>query len=176
MQKKMLLQLMLGLLLMQMSMAQTPYTRSADPKDTSVTVLKGMITKYILMNESAFKWFSGSHDSYTAPETVVRTLADHSDKMSFILFGGTWCDDTQFILPKFFRLQELSGIPDSAVTFFGVDREKKTLGGLSEALHITNVPTIIVFSNGKEIGRVVEYGTTGKWETELAAIVKQSAN
>ena len=44
------------------------------------------------------------------------------------------------------------------VTLIGVDREKKTLSHLSEALNVTNVPTIIVLKNGKEMGRVVEYG------------------
>ena len=42
-----------------------------------------------------------------------------------------WCsaapgEDTQFILPKFFKIQEKSGVPDEAVTFFAVNRDKKT--------------------------------------------------
>ena len=41
-------------------------------------------------------------------------------------------------------------------------------------MNITNVPTIIVMKNGKEIGRVVEYGKTGKWDKELAEIVSNT--
>jgi thiol-disulfide isomerase/thioredoxin len=155
-------------------MAQTPFVRSADPKDPSVTILKGLITKYILINDPAFKWYAPAHDGFVPDSAVVNDFSNHSGNIHFVLFGGTWCDDTQYILPRFFNILEKSAVPDSAVTFFGVDRDKKTLGGISDALHITNVPTIIIFKEGKEIGRVVEYGTTGKWDAEVASILKQS--
>jgi hypothetical protein len=35
------------------------------------------------------------------------------------------------------------------------------------------VPTIIVLKDGKELGRVVEYGNTGKWDRELADIINR---
>jgi len=77
------------------------------------------------------------------------------------------------IVPQFFKLQEMSGVPDSLITFFGVNRKKKSLEGIAEAFGITNVPTIIVMKNGKEIGRVVEYGKKGQWDKELAEIIRQ---
>ena len=52
-----------------------------------------------------------------------------------------------------------------------VNRDKKALGHIAEAFGIINVPTIIVMKDGKELGRVVEYGKTGKWDNELAEIV-----
>ncbi len=55
-------------------------------------------------------------------------------------------------------------MPDENITLFGVNSKKKTLGNLTVALSVTNVPTIIVFKEGKELGRVVEYGKTGKCE------------
>jgi hypothetical protein len=39
-------------------------------------------------------------------------------------------------------------------------------------MQATNVPTVIVMQQGKELGRVVEYGKTGQWDKELAEIVK----
>jgi hypothetical protein len=33
---------------------------------------------------------------------------------------------------------------------------------------VQHVPTIIILKNGKETGRVVEYGVTGKFDEELA--------
>jgi thiol-disulfide isomerase/thioredoxin len=94
------------------------------------------------------------------------------DKYQFVIFGGTWCEDTQFILPKFFKLQEDAGIADSKISFFGVNREKQTLGNMAAAFKVTNVPTIIVMKDGAEVGRVVEYGKTGKWDKELADLLK----
>ncbi|MBK7291849.1 MAG: thioredoxin family protein [Chitinophagaceae bacterium] len=57
-----------------------------------------------------------------------------------------------------------------------MDRAKKTLSHLTEALNITNVPTIIVMKNGKEIGRVVEYGKYGLFDMELGEILKKLDN
>ena len=88
-----------------------------------------------------------------------------------IAFCGTWCEDTQSIMPKFFKLQEMSGVPDNNITLFGVNRMKISLGHIAEALGVINVPTIIVMKDGKELGRVVEYGKTGKWDKELADII-----
>jgi hypothetical protein len=93
------------------------------------------------------------------------------NRIHFVVFGGTWCDDTQYILPRFFKWAALSGLPDQSITLLGVDRDKKTIGQLSAAFRITNVPTIIVMQNGKETGRVVEYGKSGKWDEELRALL-----
>ena len=152
--------------------AQTPYTSLKDERQ--VTILNGIISKYILQNDSAFNWYASSRNSYVPDSTIINTMEASKNKIQFIIFGGTWCEDTQFILPKFFRLQEKSGIPDSSISFFAVNRQKKTLGNFADAFKITNVPTIIVMKDGKEAGRIVEYGKTGKWDQELADIIKQT--
>jgi thiol-disulfide isomerase/thioredoxin len=84
---------------------------------------------------------------------------------------GTWCEDSHFIIPKLFALTDAAGFSKDRITLIGVDREKKTLSHLSEALNITNVPTIIVFQNGKEAGRVVEYGKSGLFDKDLGGIL-----
>ncbi len=158
-------------LLINMANAQTPYTSIVDAKN--VTILNGIITKYAIINNDAFKnWYAASEKIYTPNADVVAALQAAKGKVNLVIFGGTWCEDTQFILPKFFKLQEQAGFADNAISFFGVDRSKKTLGNINEAFHITNVPTIIVMKDGKEVGRVVEYGKTGKWDTELAALLQ----
>ena len=55
----------------------------------------------------------------------------------------------------------------------GVDRSKKTIQHLAEAFGVINVPTIIVMKNGKEVGRVVEYGKYGLYDKELAEILSK---
>lgn len=153
--------------------AQTPYTSSKDEKHPEVTVLNGIISKYALQNTDEFnKWYSSAQNIYDPPKDIVNAMESVKGKVQFVLFGGTWCDDTQFILPRFFKLQEQSGFPDKDISFFGVNRAKQTLGNVSAAFNITNVPTIIVMKDGKEVGRVVEYGKSGKWEQDLAELLK----
>ena len=154
------------------TIAQGQYEISQDPKHPEVKILRGLVIKYLIQNDTAFNWYNFSQSIYGPDTTTLNAMERVKTKVHFVVFGGTWCDDTQFILPKFFKLQEMSGVSDDRVTLFGVNREKHALGHIAEAFGIVNVPTIIVMKDGKEIGRVIEYGKTGKWDKELAELLK----
>lgn len=155
--------------------SQVQYQVVKDEKHPEQVYLVGIVNKYLVQNDTAFgKWYNSSMSYYT-PDTATLAAFEKAKKgIQFVVFGGTWCEDTQFVLPKFFKLQEKSGVPDNAVTFFGVNRAKKSLAAIADAFGIVNVPTIIVMKDGKEAGRVVEYGKTGKWDVELATIIKSA--
>ena len=135
-------------------------------------VLRWLINKYVVYNATAFHGYNSNPKIYGPDTATLNAFERTKGKLQFVVFGGTWCEDTQFVLPRFFKLQEMSGVPDNTVTFFGVNREKKSLGNIAAAFGITNVPTIIVMKDGKELGRVIEYGKTGKWDKELAELLK----
>ena len=151
--------------------AQTAFTTTVD--NEKVTILNGILQKSDIAINAAFtNWYTSNQNGYKIDTTVTNVMTSTKDKVQYVVFGGTWCGDTQYILPKFFKLQEQSGLSENNISFYGVDRSKKTLGNIADAFKITNVPTIIVMKDGKEVGRVVEYGKTGKWDTELAQILK----
>jgi thiol-disulfide isomerase/thioredoxin len=152
------------------SYSQATYHGTPDPKHPEKKMLVGMITKKEISSDTAFSWYATSYQFYTPDSATINTFK-RNPGLHFILFGGTWCEDTQTILPKFFKLQEYAGIPETNITIFSVDRDKKTYGHIAEAMGVVNVPTIIIMKAGKEIGRVVEYGTTGSWDKELAAML-----
>ena len=152
--------------------AQSPYISIKDVNQPQQHILNGIITKYALQNDPTYQWYNSSQSSYTPAADIISTMKAASGNKQLVVFGGTWCEDTQFILPKFFKLQEQSTFPDAAISFFAVDRNKKTIGGIADAFKIINVPTIIVMKDGKEIGRVVEYGKTGQWDKELMELLK----
>jgi thiol-disulfide isomerase/thioredoxin len=157
---------------MQTLNAQTPYTIVKDEKNPGGLIYTGLINKYTLINEASFTWYNDNQKNYKPSTELLNGFESAKSKVHFVVFGGTWCDDTQFILPKFFKLQQLSGMPDSCISFFGVNRDKKTIENVSAAFNITNVPTIIVMKSGKEIGRVVEYGKSGEWDKDLLELIK----
>lgn len=150
--------------------AQSLYTTTADGDSR---VLNGIISKYILQNDTTFRWYATNQKGYTPDTAAVSAMEAGKNSIRYVVFGGTWCDDTRNVLPKFFKLQEASGVPDSNISFFAMDRSKKTIGNVGDAFKITNVPTIVVMKDGKEIGRVVEYGTSGKFDKDLADILKK---
>lgn len=161
------------MLLSATAFAQTQYEVITDPTHPEARILKGIISKQVIKADTSYKWYVDNQKYYSNPDTAFVGAMQRNTSVKYIVFGGTWCDDTRFILPKFFLLLEKAGIPDDRISLFGVDRQKQTLGNVASALNVTNVPTIIIMKNGKEVGRVVEYGKTGKWDKELAEIVAQ---
>jgi thiol-disulfide isomerase/thioredoxin len=135
-------------------------------------ILTGVLDRDIVQKDSSFKWFAQNQQGYVPNADVVNKMKPKASGLHFIVFGGTWCDDTKYILPKFYALADAAAIPAANISLIGVNRSKKTLGYLSESLNVTNVPTIIVLQDGKEIGRVVEYGKTGMWDKELGELIK----
>ncbi|GAB4093878.1 thioredoxin family protein [Flaviaesturariibacter terrae] len=134
-------------------------------------VLKGFIPAQTLATDTAFAWYGTGLKNFTPNAEALAALRAHKDSVYILAFGGTWCDDTKQVLPKMMATFQAAGIPADHVTILGVDRQKQTIQHLSEAFHITNVPTFIVLRNGKEVGRIVEYGTTGLPEREIGALV-----
>ncbi|MGZ3881564.1 MAG: thioredoxin family protein [Flavisolibacter sp.] len=152
-----------------MGFAQTQVTRDANGNK----VLVGFITKQELATDTAFTWFAQNQQGYTPDQNALQLLKANKDSVNIIAFGGTWCGDTKYILPKFFMLADAAGLSQDHVTLLGVDHDKKTIQHLAEAFGITNVPTLIVMKNGKEVGRVVEYGHTGLFDKDLAEILSK---
>lgn len=136
-------------------------------------VIKGFMTREELAKDTAFKWFADNQKGYTPYTPALQAIKASKDSINIIAFGGTWCDDTKFVLPRFYALADAAGLTSDHITFIGVDEKKKTLHHLTEAFKVTNVPTLIVMKDGKEIGRVVEYGKSGMFEKDLGEILMQ---
>lgn len=151
----------------QVALAQTEISRDASGNK----ILKGFMSKQELATDTAFTWFAQNQQGYTPNQDALQALKANRDSINIIAFGGTWCGDTKYILPKFFVLADAAGLSQDRITLIGVDHSKKTIQHLSEAFGIINVPTIIVFKNGKEVGRVVEYGHSGMFDKDLGEIL-----
>ncbi len=155
---------------------QAAYSQVEVSWDASGTkILKGFIEKKDLVSDTAFTWYAPNAKGYTPEAGALAAFKNHHAGIHILIFGGTWCSDTQGLLPKFFALTEAAGFPENQVTLIGVDRAKKAQYNLTEAFQVYNVPTFIVLKNGKEIGRVVEYGKYGMFDKELGEIIAQSA-
>ncbi len=134
-------------------------------------IFKGIISREALQADSSFTWYANGLKGYNPNNLALGALKQYGDSVQIISFMGTWCEDSHYIIPRFFSLLDAAGFSKDKVTLIGVDRDKKTLSHLAEALNVKNVPTLIVLKDGKELGRVVEYGKTGIWDKELGEII-----
>lgn len=144
------------------------------PDKNGGKIFKGIISAEILQNEPSFVWYADNLKGYAPNADALSGLKKNADSVQLLVFIGTWCVDSHYIIPKFFSLLSAAGFSGDRVTLIGVDRDKKTLSHLAEALNIVNVPTIMVMKNGKEMGRVVEYGKYGLFDKELGEILNSS--
>ena len=142
------------------------------PDESGNKTFKGIISREIIEKDTSFKWYAENLKGYTPNADAVAVLKKYGDSIELVTFMGTWCEDSHVIIPKFFSLLDAAGFSKDKVSLIGTDRSKKTLSHLAEALDIINVPTIIVMKNGKEIGRVVEYGKYGMFDKELGEIIR----
>ena len=136
-------------------------------------ILVGIINRSIIENDTAFTWLARDMKYITPSADAVSVFIEKKDKFNLVVFGGTWCEDSQNLLPKFYKLILKSGYPEKKIQLIGVDRNKKTIDDLQLKYKVTQVPTFIVMQKNKEIGRVVEYGKYNDIEKELAEIISK---
>ena len=140
-------------------------------KDSSTKILSGKLNRSVIENDTAFKWFKENIQYGEADAAAVTAIKKNVDKFSLVVVAGTWCHDSWNLLPKFYRLIRTAGFPESKILFIGVDRKKIAFNNLQAPYAILHTPTFIVLQNGKEIGRVTEYGKSGFMEKELGEII-----
>ncbi len=138
-------------------------------KDTKI--LNGLISRSDIENDTSFSWFKKNYGLGRPDASAVAAFKKHADDFKLLIFCGTWCSDTHNLLPELYRLTDAAGYADSNITLIGVDTSKIALDNMSAAFHIVDVPTFIVMKDGKEVGRVVEYGESGEAMKELGQIV-----
>lgn len=139
--------------------------------DDRAKVLKGYINRSVIENDTSFAWFRENMKWGQADAAAIQSFSANKDKFTMLVFGGTWCGDTKNLWPVFYRLVDKSGYPENQITLVAVDRAKTTIDDLQKKWNITNVPTFIVLHEGKEVGRVVEYGKYNQVDKELGEIV-----
>ena len=105
----------------------------------------------------SFDWYPDAYKKTTYPPEDLVTLKRAAPDLEVKAFIGTWCGDTHDQLPPFMKLLDMAGI--KKVSIIALDRSKTYPGFINE-FGIVKIPTLIVFKNGKELGRITETPTT----------------
>ncbi len=152
--------------------AQKPYSISKDDQ-TGQTIFKGPMTLADLQGEPSFTWWKRSTEGYTPDPNAIAYLKSALPAFTIVTIMGTWCDDSQNLVPKLAKVLSASGFPMERFAMFGVDRAKETGGIESKVYAVKRVPTIVVFKNNNEVGRIVE-SVNRSVELDLAQIVQKA--
>jgi thiol-disulfide isomerase/thioredoxin len=141
-------------------------------QDKEEIVLTGEYRFEELYNNSKLPWFQSNFIQYNYNPLTVQQLHKYSDtEIRFVVFGGTWCEDTQNLIPRFYKVVTDAGFQEQNYSLYLLNRQKKSPSGQEEGLNILKLPTIIVYRNGQEIGRIIEV-VTRNIEADLLDILE----
>jgi thiol-disulfide isomerase/thioredoxin len=135
-------------------------------------LLLGRQTRSALQEEPYKEWFEENY-SYEPDAETLKNLSKNLDNISFIVFMGTWCEDSQLHTPALYKIFDLLEFPENRVRLIAVSRDKNTPQGLEDDFNLEYVPTIIIYEYRNEIGRIVEWPVETIEKDMLAIITGQ---
>lgn len=124
-------------------------------EDKTEVIYKGECTFEDIGKVSAFH-LAEKAAAYQPEAAALAALKESLGKYQLTIFLGTWCEDSHNLVPQLYKVLEATGYSEDMATLYAMDREKKGRNHEEQTFAITNVPTIIVQQNGKEIGRITE--------------------
>jgi len=96
--------------------------------------------------------FKRNYDAYEVPAGVAGLPADLEVKILF----GTWCHDSEREVPRMLKLLGASGVKEENISLISLDIRKEEPEGRAKALDVRFTPTFVFFSEGTELGRIIE--------------------
>jgi len=118
-------------------------------------ILVGKAQRKNLEKKPYNEWFDANYRDSRLDQNIINQLKPVIDKYNFKVIMGTWCGDSQKQVPVFFKVLDQAGYHKN-VPVYCVPRKYKYYKPV-KPFQIVRVPTIIVYQNGVEKGRIIEY-------------------
>ena len=138
------------------------------------TILVGKTTREAFDKEPYREWFQPGYADYEVDKGTLDGIKKQLQDVDLLVFMGSWCEDSQFYIPQFFKILGYLGYDLDNLTLVNVDnhpdRYKQSPQHEEKGLNIESVPTIILRRNGVELGRIIEFPEESL-EKDLARIL-----
>lgn len=119
--------------------------------------MPNLYTREELINSPEMKEkYDLEYPLYFPEQQAVTQLKSLLSTHKITIVMGTWCSDSLIQVSRFYKIIDETGISEQQVSLICVDETKQAQDGLTDQLNITRVPTFIITSNNKEIGRITE--------------------
>ncbi len=109
-------------------------------------------------------------ETYEPDDKLVARLKSINAPMHLQVVMATWCGDSRQHVPRLLKSIEKAANPNITVDLIGVGPDFVTPMETIAGKDITNVPTVIVERDGKELGRFVETPANGTIEDDVCDI------
>lgn len=139
-------------------------------------IMVGPIKDYdMLKTAPGWEIADQDYESFQMDATLIndlKTTFATFDKISIKLYVGTWCSDSQELVPHIIKVLDAVGINRNQISIIGLDRDKKCPENCQEVDQVTFVPTTIIYNDEVELGRMIEQPKVGL-EADLLTILKK---
>lgn len=152
---KKLLFLSLLLLFSLRGFAQKEPLIQTDPKKQN-PMLVGKIKRIHLQSADFNTWYQKEYTEYKPDANIVSQLKPLLKGVRIVMVMATWCSDSRREVPRFYQILDQTRFKEKHMKVLCVDRDKKAGDFESSSLDIKLVPTIIIYKQGKELGRIIE--------------------
>jgi hypothetical protein len=107
--------------------------------------------------DSLFKdTWNAEYNNYQPDFKTLDSLEGKLENVTIKIVFRSTCSDSRGQLPRLFKILNELNYDLNSITLVGVNREKQGLSNETEGLEIQFVPTIVLYKDGNEIGRIVE--------------------
>jgi thiol-disulfide isomerase/thioredoxin len=135
------------------------------------SILIGYCNREAFDNDLFSLWFYEEYENYTVDTNAlagIRFDEDQSPEITIVM--ATWCSDSRREIPRFYKILDSMNYNYSKLTLINVNREKKAESIELEHFNLQLVPTIIIYKNGEELGRIIE-SPLASLEADLTGIL-----
>ena len=124
---------------------------------TGQPMLVGITDRTAFERPEFLEWFSTEYFGYEPDEFILSQIKELSDGVNIQIFMGTWCSDSRREVPRFLRILDGLKFERTKLLIVNVNRKMKSPTHDEKNRNIEFVPTFIIYRNGNEIGRIVEF-------------------
>ena len=114
-------------------------------------------------------------DAYEPAAPGVAALAAEKRDLTVTVVFGTWCGDSKDLVPRLLKTVRRAENIRVKVELVALDNQFLRPQGVIADHRIINVPTVIVESGGRELGRITETAALATMEDDVAAILAGKA-
>lgn len=139
----------------------TPEVNQKVKHEGTSEMLLGHCSRSCLLESPYKEWFEKNYADYSVDTVTAKKLKPLLRDKTLLVFLGTWCGDSRREVPPLAKIVDYCGLKDSQLQLVMVDyREgmyKQSPQHEERGRNIFRVPTIIIYSGRKEIGRIIEF-------------------
>jgi hypothetical protein len=140
-------------------------------------MLLGKCPRSALLEKPYSDWFQKNYEDYKVDETLLNFLTQLLQNKRITIFLGTWCGDSKREVPRMLKILDAAKFDNDQLQLIMVSNQagmyKQSPQHEEAGKNIIRVPTLIIYGNEKEIGRIVEYPVQSL-EKDLVSIMKGS--